>query len=155
MAGREYIFNLYRLASRRMVVVALVAVLLAGAAMMNWRNQAAEREVSAAMSSTVPVANTTTSLLSLNGRTFEQSDGLQGAVMGEFEGYFDGKTGSFTLTPRGSKSTNGKDNRLFSRSDPSGEVGQGVGFTPKVVRSAFVNDGNNPPTVTGEFPLVS
>lgn len=155
MAGREYIFNLYRLASRRMVVVALVAVLLAGAAMMNWRNQAAEREVSAAMSSTVPVANTTTSLLSLNGRTFEQSDGLQGAVMGEFEGYFDGKTGSFTLTPRGSKSTNGKDNRLFSRSDPSGEVGQGIGFTPKVVRSAFVNDGNNPPTVTGEFELTN
>ncbi|MGH9802990.1 MAG: hypothetical protein ACRD82_21700, partial [Blastocatellia bacterium] len=43
-----------------------------------------------------------------------------------------------------------------SRSDPSGEVTQGVtGFSPSITRSAFVNNADNPPTVTGEFALTN
>ena len=155
MAGREYIFNLYRLALRRAVFVALVAVLLAGAALMSWRHQAAERVgISATTAASAPAVNTA-SLLSLNGRTFEQSEGLQGAVMGEFEGYFDGKTRSFSLKPRDANATRTKDTRLYSRSDPSGEVAQGAGFGFRVVRSAFVNNADNPPTVTGEIELTN
>lgn len=151
MAGREYIFNLYRLASRRAVVLALVAVFLAGAGFMNWRHQAAERKMSAAMVASEP-AHSTASLVSLDGRTFEQSEGLQGSVVGEFEGYFDSKTRSFTVNPKSARTNGSKDSRLYSRSDPSGEV---AGFGRRVIRSAFVNNGDNPPTVTGEFELTN
>lgn len=154
MAGREYIFNLYRRTSRHTVVVALVAVLLAGAGLMNWRHQAAERGVSVATVASATAVNTA-SLVSLNGRTYEQSEGAQGAVLGEYEGYFDGKTKSFTLNPKSSKTTGAKDSRLYSRSDPSGEVPQGTGFGFRVVRSAFVNNADNPPTVTGEIEITN
>ena len=154
MAGREYIFNLYRRASRHTVILALVAVLLAGTGLMSWRHQAAERGVSVTTAVSAPAANAT-SLVSLNGRTFEQSEGLQGAVVGEYEGYFDGKTKSFSLGPKGSKTTGAKDSRLYSRSDPSGEVERGAGFGFRVVRSAYVNTADNPPTVTGEIEITN
>ncbi|MFN0108815.1 MAG: beta strand repeat-containing protein [Blastocatellia bacterium] len=144
MAGREYIFNLYRLASRRAVVIALVAVFLAAAGFINWRHQAAGREVS------TETAVNTVSLVSLAGRTFEQSEGAQGSVVGEFEGYFDSKTQTFTVDAK--RGRTGKDSRLYSRSDPSGDV---VGFGRRVIRSAYVNNADNPPTVTGEFELTN
>ncbi len=155
MAGRESIFNLRRLASRRAAMVAFIAFCLAGAGFMSWRHQAAERkETGKATATSVPSVNNA-SLISLNGRAFEQSDGVQGAVVGDFEGYFDGKTRSFTLQPKSGRSTSGKGSRLYSRSDPSGEVSQGAGFSFRVVRSALVGSADQSATVTGEVELTN
>lgn len=153
MAGREYLLSLCRRVSRSTVVVALVAVCLAGASVMSWRQAAAERMVNGAAASSTANAVNAGSLISLNGREFTQSDGTQGAVVGEFEGYFDGKTRSFSLQPKGSGE--GRSGRLFSRSDPSGEVAQGSGFSFRVVRSALITTGDNPATVTGEVELTN
>lgn len=155
MAGREYIFSLCRLASRRAAIVAFIAFCLVGAGFVSWRHQAAERkDMGAVAAASIPAVNSA-SLVSLNGRRFEQSEGAQGAVVGEFEGYFDGKTRSFSLQPKGGRSTSGKDSRVYSRSDPSGEVGQGAGFSFRVVRSALVSSADQSATVTGEIELTN
>ena len=155
MAGRKYIFSLCRSVSRRAAIVAFIAFCLAGAGLMSWRHQAAERkEMGTVTTASNPSVNSA-STVSLNGRTFQQSEGAQGAVVGEFEGYFDGKTRSFTLQPKGGRSTSGKDSRLYSRSDPSGEVSQGSGFSFRVVRSALVSSADQSPTVTGEVELTN
>lgn len=155
MAGREYLLSFCRRASRSTVVIALVAVALAGASIASWRQAAAARRMNSNTASALAAnkANAS-SLVSLNGREFAQNDGAQGAVLGEFEGSFDAKTHSFSLQPKG-RSVDGRGNRLNSRSDPSGEVGQGSGFSFRVVRSAFVNTADNPATVTGEIELTN
>ncbi len=155
MAGRESIFNLRRLVSRQAAVVAFIAFCLIGAGLTTWRHQAAERKETSTMTETSVSHVNAASLISLNGRTFEQSDGLQGAVVGEYQGYFDGKTRSFTLQPRGNRSSDGKGSQLYSRSDPSGEVSQGAGFSFRVVRSALVGNAEQSATVTGEIELTN
>lgn len=155
MAGRESIFNLRRLVSRQAAVVAFIAFCLVGAGLTSWRHQAAERKEMSTVTATSVSPVNAASLISLNGRAFEQSDGLQGAVVGEFEGYFDGKTRSFSLQPRGTRSADGKGSRLYSRSDPSGEVSQGAGFGFRVVRSALVGNADQSATVTGEIELTN
>lgn len=154
MAGRENNFSLRRLVSRRAAIVAFIAFCLANAGLMSWRNQAAERidAGSVAADSISSVSNS--SLVSLNGRAFEQNDGAQGVIVGEFEGYFDGNTRSFTLQPKGTRSTDGKGTRLNARSDPSGEISQGA-FGFRVVRSALVSSTDQSATVTGEVELTN
>ncbi|MDX2043115.1 MAG: IPT/TIG domain-containing protein [Acidobacteriota bacterium] len=122
---------------------------------MSWRHQAAERKEAGKMAVTSVSSASNASLISLNGRAFEQNDGAQGVIVGEFEGYFDGKTRSFTLQPKGTRSTEGKGSRLYSRSDPSGEVSQGAGFSFRVVRSALVSSADQSATVTGEIELTN
>lgn len=148
MAGREYLFSLCRRASRSTVMVALVAVCLTGSSIIVWRQAAAERSVNSveALSS---VANKA-SLVSLDGRTFSQSE--EGAVLAEFEGSFDPRTNSLSIQPRSPRTTSGKDGRLYARSDPGAEVG---GFTWKVLRSQLVNTGGTSATVSGEVELTN
>jgi sugar lactone lactonase YvrE len=139
------------------VVIALVAVALAGVSFIGWQQAAAKRSVNAVPPPASPKVNAATagSLVSLDGLRFTQSDGVQGADLGEFEGYFDGKTRSFSLQPKGGRLA-GRGNRLASRSDPSGDVPQGPsGFTFRVVRSDFVNTADNPATVVGEIELTN
>ncbi|MEP7336951.1 MAG: IPT/TIG domain-containing protein [Acidobacteriota bacterium] len=157
MAGREYLLKLCRWASRRAVVISLVAVCLAGTSLISWQQAAAGRSVNAVTAPASPEANAVTagSLISLNGLKFAQSDGVQGASLGDFEGYFDGKTRSFSLQPKGEGAA-GKGNRQAFRSDPSGDVPSGAsGFTFRVVRSDFVNTADNPATVVGEIELTN
>lgn len=151
MAGREFLFSLCRRASRSTVLVALVAVCLVGASVIGWRQASAERSANAAKAASAPMASNT-SLVSLDGRTFLQSDGTSGAVMGEFEGYFDAKTNRLSIQPKSASSGVGKDNRLYSRSDPGAEVG---GFTWKVLRSQLVNTGDTSATISGEVELTN
>ncbi len=157
MAGRKYLNILCRRASRRAALIAFIALCLAGTSVLNWRQASAKRRGNSATANPVSsslgtVAGNAGALISLAGREFPQSDGEQGAVVGEFEGSFDAKTRSFSIQPKGSA---GKSNGLFSRSDPSGEVPVGSGFGFNVVRSDFVNNADNPATITGEIELTN
>lgn len=154
MAGREYIYSLRRLVSRRTAIVAFIAFCLANAGLMSWRNQAAERKDAGKVAADLTSSASNASLISLNGRAFEQSDGAQGVIVGEFEGFFDGKTRSFTVQPKADRSTDGKGTRLYARSDPSGEISQGA-FGFRVVRSALVSGTDQSATVTGEVELTN
>ncbi len=151
MAGREYLFSMCRRASRSTVLVALVAVCLTVTGLIGWQQASAERSVNAAKAASASVASNA-SLASLDGRTFLQSDGSHGAVLGEFEGQFDAKSNSLSIQPRVTRTASGKDNRLYTRADPGAEVG---GFTWKVLRSQLVNTGSTSATVTGEVELTN
>ncbi len=156
MAGREYLLRLCRLASRRAVVIALVAVCLASASLISWWQASAERSLNSSAATISPKGNAATagSLVSLSGLKFAQGDGAQGAMLGEFEGYFDAKTRSFSLQPKGERAGTG--NRQAFRSDPGGDVPVGPsGFSFRVVRSDFVNTPDNPATVVGEIELTN
>jgi sugar lactone lactonase YvrE len=157
MAGREYLLKLCRWASRRAVIISLVAVCMAGTSLISWQRAAAGRSVNTVATHASSEANAATagSLVSLNGLNFAQSDGVQGASLGEFEGYFDGKTRSFSLQSKGERAA-GRGNRQAFRSDPSGDVPVGPsGFGFRVVRSDFVNTADNPATVVGEIELTN
>src|SRR5262245_37559857 len=151
MAGRENLFSLCRRAFRSTVMVALVAVCLVGAGLIA-KQVAAKRAVNAGAPVTSPAVGTA-SLISLDGRVFEQSDGQEGAVVGEFDGYFDAKTRSLSLQSKALRSIGGKDNRLYARSNPGTEVTSG--FIRQVLRSQFVNTSATSSTVTGEVELTN
>lgn len=154
MAGRKYFNSMCRRATRRTALIALVALCLVGASVMNWRQAAAKRRVNSATVTPLPPASGTSvagagSLVSLNGREFPQSDGEQGVVIGEFEGNFDANTRSFSLR---TISAEKKGNRLMARSDPNTEAPIGPG---RVVRSQFVNTPDTPATISGEIELTN
>lgn len=156
MAGRKYLNSMCRRASRRATLIAFVTLCLAGTSVLNWYQAAAKRRGHSATASPMSPTVTTNaanagSLISLAGREFPQSDGEQGVVVGEFEGSFDAKTRKLSLQSK----SEGKESRLWTRSDPSGEVPVGAGFGFRVVRSDFVNTADNPATVTGEIELTN
>ena len=138
-----------------MAVIALVALCLAGV----WSRQraAAERSISAGSPVPAPVMNKS-SLVSLAGQEFPASDGASGVVVGEYEGYFDAATRSFTVQPvkaRPASSSIGsaKGRTPNSRSDPGSEVTPGSGFALTVINSAFIGSGDNPGTISGEVAI--
>lgn len=157
MAGREYLFKLCRRTERRAVLVALVTLCLFSAGMLALRQEAAERTstktgVSASSATVSPVRNNA-ALASLAGREFAVSE--EGAVVGEYEGYFDGATRTLRVKAKDAAAGAGKGRRSDARHDPSGDLVRGQDYTFTVLRSAYVNTGNNPATVSGEIELTN
>lgn len=155
MAGREYLIRLYRRTSRSSVLVALVALCLASGGLMTLRQVSAERTTASSNGTRVPgsaVTSNTGTLASLAGRTFPMSDGVQGAVLAEYEGFFDGKT--LTLQPQIVERGPAKDRRIFSRSDPNSEVPQGQ-FLFRVANTTPVAQSATPNTASGEVELTN
>ncbi len=140
-----------------MVIVALVAVCLAGAGIWSWRQAAAERSIFAG--SPVPpsaikeFSEPPAGLVSLSGQQFPASDGVSGVVVGEYEGYIDAVTRTFSVQPVKGATGSTRGRRLTSRSDPGSEVPQGSGFFLSVVNSAFIGSGDNPGTISGEVAV--
>lgn len=166
MAGCEYLFNprrlnLRRRASHSTVVIALIGLFLTATGVWAWGHAASGRSiptVSAEGPAPTPALNAPSAppsdLISLAGQEFPASDGVSGVVVGEFEGYFDATSRSFTTQPRkapGAESR--KDRRQNFRSDPSSDIPQGSGFGLIVINSAFISTGDNPGTVSGEVAI--
>ena len=154
MAGREDQLNWRRWATSIGALLALVSVVTIGLAM---RRAAAERLKSG--NSTMPVAARLSPAggpSSLRGRTFPLDVGTGSAIVGEFEGRFDAATGSFTIQPRVLRKTDfSSSDRSSMRSLPSEDVPPGIGFGLTVLNNAFVNSGDNPPTVSSEIQITN
>lgn len=156
MAGRKYISGLYRSTERRRALLALITLSLLGSSLWALRRAAAERppapNVASANSATVSSAPNH-SVASLAGREFAVSE--EGAVIGEYEGYFDGATRTLRVQAKGDAAGAGKNRRRDARHDPSGELVRGQDFAFNVLHSAYVTNNGNPPTVSGEIELTN
>jgi sugar lactone lactonase YvrE len=140
-----------------MVVIALVAVCLAAMSVRS-RHRAAEASLSEGSSAALATKAASSSaalkekFVSLAGQEFTASDGVNGVVVGEYEGYFDAVARSFSVQPVKSQSQRGRS--LNSRSDPGSDIPQGAfGFT--VINSVFIGTGDNPGTVSGEVAITN
>src|SRR5262245_16676785 len=141
MAGRKlpHIFN--HRASYLAVFVVIVAILGVVSVISS-------RRVAAESSSLAETNGTLYPMGPLAGLRFEQTDGVRGVVVGEFEGSFDAATREIRIQGGKSRSSERtKRGETYSRFDPGSDIPLGSGFSFSVVASTFVATGDNPGTV--------
>jgi sugar lactone lactonase YvrE len=156
MTGRDFFFDLCRRSLRPTALIALIAACLVVGSRWSWRPAAAE-PAPGESSAFAPTINESSApaagLVSLAGQVFPASDGVSGVVLGEYEGYFDALTQSFTMQPAKARARQSSMERnQTSRSNPGSEVRQGL-FGLTVINSAFIGTGDNPGTVSGEVAV--
>jgi sugar lactone lactonase YvrE len=156
MAGREFLFQLFRRAARPAVALTLVAVCLAAAGAVGLRQVTAQR----------PSRATASAALTLTASLSSQSIETGGKIiaLGEFEGSFDPSAQQLTVTPVSADFSGSKVSRRFSlqsRSDANTTLPSGS-FTFRVMdtngpapNSIFFSSGEMAGTVSAETEIVN